>query len=140
MLTFNLFYFLLSLDLSEIPICESALSCDNLPCADNGRLPCSRVVCAVLISGDDIIWRDYAQTEIIENCKNPQFLCTINFKQSDGFNAGTPLRFTVYDVREKVSSTAVPIGYAEVVLGAIQVKIIVYILCTYILTISRIYL
>ncbi|XP_037814556.1 inositol polyphosphate-4-phosphatase type I A isoform X1 [Lucilia sericata] len=107
-------------DLSEIPICESALSCDNLPCADNGRLPCPRVVCAVLISGDDIIWRDYARTEIIENCKNPQFLCTMSFKNSDGFNADTPLRFTVYDVREKVSSTSVPIGYAEVVLGAIQ--------------------
>lgn len=122
MLINNLFYSLLSLDLSEIPICESALSCDNLPCADNGRLPCPRVVCAVLIVGDDIIWRNYAQTEIIENCKNPQFLCTINFKQSDGFNAGTPLRFTAYDVREKVSSTAVPIGYAEVVLGAIQVN------------------
>lgn len=46
----------------------------------------------------------------------------MNFKQSDGFNADTPLRFTVYDVREKVSSTSVPIGYAEVVLGAIQVR------------------
>lgn len=126
----NIFYFSLSLalfvnfifiDLSEIPLCESAVSCDNLPCADNGRLPCSRVVCGVLRPGDDIIWQDYARTEIIENTTNPQFLCTFTFKQSDGFTADTPLRFTVYDVREKMSQTAVPVGYAEVVLGAIQV-------------------
>lgn len=109
------------IDLSEIPLCESAVSCDNLPCADNGRLPCSRVVCGVLRPGDDIIWQDYARTEIIENTTNPQFLCTFTFKQSDGFTADTPLRFTVYDVREKMSQTAVPVGYAEVVLGAIQV-------------------
>uniref|UniRef100_A0A1I8PZI0 phosphatidylinositol-3,4-bisphosphate 4-phosphatase n=2 Tax=Stomoxys calcitrans TaxID=35570 RepID=A0A1I8PZI0_STOCA len=107
-------------DLSEIPLCESALSCDNLPCADNGRLPCPRVICGVLVPGEDIIWHDYARTEIIENTKSPQFLCTLTFKQSDGFTADTPLRFTVYDVREKVSQTSVPLGYAEVVLGAIQ--------------------
>ncbi|XP_075157465.1 inositol polyphosphate-4-phosphatase type I A [Haematobia irritans] len=107
-------------DLSEIPLCESALSCDNLPCSDNGRLPCPRVVCGILMAGEDIIWHDYARTEIIENTTNPQFVCTLIFRQSDGFTADTPLRFTVYDVREKVSQTSVPLGYAEVVLGAIQ--------------------
>lgn len=30
------------------------------------------------------------------------------------------VRFTVYDVREKVSQTAVPLGSAEVTLGAVQ--------------------
>uniref|UniRef100_A0A1A9W218 phosphatidylinositol-3,4-bisphosphate 4-phosphatase n=1 Tax=Glossina brevipalpis TaxID=37001 RepID=A0A1A9W218_9MUSC len=107
-------------DLSEIPICESALSCDNLPCADNGRMPNPRVVCAVLMPGDDVLWRDYAHTEVVENSIQPQFLCTICFRQSDGFNQDTPLRFTVYDVREKMSLISVPIGYAEVALGVIQ--------------------
>uniref|UniRef100_A0A1A9Z4R5 phosphatidylinositol-3,4-bisphosphate 4-phosphatase n=1 Tax=Glossina pallidipes TaxID=7398 RepID=A0A1A9Z4R5_GLOPL len=107
-------------DLSEIPICESALSCDNLPCADNGRMPNPRVVCAVWMSGNDILWRDYARTEVVENSIQPQFLCTVCFRQSDGFNQDTPLRFTVYDVREKMSLTSVPIGYAEIALGVIQ--------------------
>lgn len=30
------------------------------------------------------------------------------------------IRFTAYDVREKVSQTAVPLGFAEITLGVIQ--------------------
>lgn len=69
-----------------------------------------------------MLWRDFARTEIVERSANPQFLCTIRFKRSDGFSADTLLRFTVYDVRERLSHTAVPLAYAEVALGVIQVS------------------
>ncbi|XP_011179938.2 inositol polyphosphate-4-phosphatase type I A [Zeugodacus cucurbitae] len=107
-------------DLSEIPICESALSCDSLPCGDHGRLPNTRVVCSLLSLGNTMLWRDFARTEVVERSANPQFLCTMRFKRSDGFSADTLLRFTVYDVRERLSHTAVPLAYAEVALGVIQ--------------------
>jgi inositol polyphosphate-4-phosphatase len=42
------------------------------------------------------------------------------FRASDGLNAKTMIRFTAYDVREKVSQTAVPLGFAEINLGVIQ--------------------
>jgi inositol polyphosphate-4-phosphatase len=56
-----------------------------------------------------------------QRSSNPQFLCTIVFRASDGLNANTTMiRFTAYDVREKVSQTAVPLGFAEISLGVIQ--------------------
>jgi inositol polyphosphate-4-phosphatase len=55
-----------------------------------------------------------------QRSSNPQFLCTIVFRASDGLNANTMIRFTAYDVREKVSQTAVPLGFAEISLGVIQ--------------------
>lgn len=55
-----------------------------------------------------------------QRCSNPQYSCTIVFRACDGLNRNSVIRFTVYDVREKVSQTAVPLGSAEVVLGTIQ--------------------
>lgn len=55
-----------------------------------------------------------------QRCSNPQFLCTIAFRACDGLHAGSLVRFTVYDVREKLSQTAVPLGTAEITLGCIQ--------------------
>lgn len=42
------------------------------------------------------------------------------FRSCDGLNKNSLIRFTVYDVREKVSQTALPLGSAEVKLGEIQ--------------------
>lgn len=42
------------------------------------------------------------------------------FRSCDGLNKKSLIRFTVYDVREKVSQTALPLGSAEVKLGEIQ--------------------
>ena len=42
------------------------------------------------------------------------------FRASDGLNSNSMIRFTAYDVREKVSQTAVPLGFAEISLGPIQ--------------------
>lgn len=42
------------------------------------------------------------------------------FRSCDGLNKNSIIRFTVYDVREKVSQTAVPLGSAEIALGTIQ--------------------
>lgn len=55
-----------------------------------------------------------------QRCSNPQYLCTIVFRGCDGLNKNSIIRFTVFDVREKVSQTAVPLGSAEVALGTIQ--------------------
>lgn len=57
---------------------------------------------------------------VLQRCSNPQYLCTIVFRSGDGLNKNSLVRFTVYDVREKVSQTAVPLGSAEISLGAIQ--------------------
>lgn len=42
------------------------------------------------------------------------------FRSCDGLNKNSLIRFTVYDVREKVSQTALPLGSAEMKLGEIQ--------------------
>lgn len=47
-------------------------------------------------------------------------MCTITFRVGDNLNSSSQIRFTAYDVREKVSQTAVPIGSAEIALGVIQ--------------------
>lgn len=48
------------------------------------------------------------------------FLSTVAFRSSDGLTGDSLIRFTVYDVRERVSHTSVPLGSACVVLSAIQ--------------------
>lgn len=42
------------------------------------------------------------------------------FRSCDGLNKNSLIRFTIYDVREKVSQTALPLGSAEVKLGEVQ--------------------
>jgi inositol polyphosphate-4-phosphatase len=44
----------------------------------------------------------------------------VTFRESDGLTASSKIRFTVYDVREKLSKTAVVLGCAEIALGVIQ--------------------
>ncbi|XP_039497625.1 inositol polyphosphate-4-phosphatase type I A [Drosophila santomea] len=109
------------LDLSELPICETALSCDTLPLDTLGRPPNPQVVCSLLPSaGEDCVWREHARTELQERTRTPQFLCTMRFQRSAGLSASTRLRFSVHDVRERMTLTAVPLGHAEVALGVIQ--------------------
>ena len=55
-----------------------------------------------------------------QKSSNPGFLNTISFRASDGLTCDSRIRFTVFDVRERVSHTAVPIGSACVLLSAIQ--------------------
>ncbi|XP_034475025.1 inositol polyphosphate-4-phosphatase type I A [Drosophila innubila] len=107
-------------ELSELPICETAISCDNLPLDGFGRAPNPRVICSVLQPGEDCIWRQFARTELLERTRTPQFLCTMRFLRSGGFKTSTRLRFSVQDVRERVSLTSLPLGHAEVALGVIQ--------------------
>lgn len=57
---------------------------------------------------------------IFKNSSNPQFSCTFQFRNGDGLNSGTKIRFTAFDVREKLSKTAVPMGSAEIPLALIQ--------------------
>ncbi|KAH8411615.1 hypothetical protein KR215_007300 [Drosophila sulfurigaster] len=108
-------------ELSELPICETAISCDNLPLDGFGRPPNPRVICSVLQpTSDTCLWRHHARTELLERTRSPQFLCTMRFLRSAGFGADTRLRFSVHDVRERVSLTSLPLGHAEVALGFIQ--------------------
>lgn len=55
-----------------------------------------------------------------QRSSNPGFLSTVSFRASDGVTGDSRLRFTVYDVRERVSHTAIPLGSACVLLSAIQ--------------------
>ncbi|KAL5277009.1 INPP4A family protein [Megaselia abdita] len=105
------------IDLTEVPLCESSLACDNLLCDGHGRAPNPSVVVQI---SNGRGWRQYGRTEIIERSSNPQFVCTICFRASHGINSETLLRFIVYDVREKISQTSVPLGFAEIKLGIIQ--------------------
>ncbi|XP_050079267.1 inositol polyphosphate-4-phosphatase type I A isoform X2 [Anopheles maculipalpis] len=107
------------IDLNEIPICESVISCDNLLCDGNGKPPNPSVVVQVTSNNRASGWIKYGRTEVIERSSNPQFICTIAFRTCDGLHAESLIRFTAYDVREKVTQTAVPIGWAEISLGVI---------------------
>lgn len=126
-----------SKDFTEVPICESAISCDNLICDAHGKAPNPSIVVQVRVKNGG--WIKYGRTEVSEvvlmslsnelssltnfnfqRSSNPQFLCTIVFRASDGLNTNSLVRFTAYDVREKVSQTAVPLGFAEISLGVIQ--------------------
>lgn len=144
-------------DISEVPICEVVISCDNLLCDGHGRPPNPTVIVQIS-EANRSSWIRYGRTEVIEvtyssscwngfekncsknhlnwrkihttetfnslkllqRCSNPQYLCTIIFRSCDGLNKNSLIRFTVYDVREKVSQTAVPLGSAEVALGLVQ--------------------
>uniref|UniRef100_A0A182K713 phosphatidylinositol-3,4-bisphosphate 4-phosphatase n=1 Tax=Anopheles christyi TaxID=43041 RepID=A0A182K713_9DIPT len=107
------------IDLNEIPICESVISCDNLLCDGNGKPPNPSVVVQVTSNNRSSGWIKYGRTEVIERSSNPQFICTIAFRACDGLHSESLIRFTAYDVREKVTQTAVPIGWAEISLGVI---------------------
>ena len=44
----------------------------------------------------------------------------MSFRGSDGLSVDSKVRITAYDVRERVSQTATPIGSAIVTFGAVQ--------------------
>ncbi|KAK4877541.1 hypothetical protein RN001_010047 [Aquatica leii] len=107
------------LDISELPLCEISLACDNLLCDGHGRPPNPTLVVDIYMSLAKV-WVQYGRTEIIERSSNPGFLSTISFQASDGLTGESRVRFTAFDVRERVSQTALPIGSACVLLSAIQ--------------------
>lgn len=57
---------------------------------------------------------------LTQRSSNPGFLTTVSFRASDGLSTESKVRITAYDVRERVSQTATPIGNAIVTLNAIQ--------------------
>ncbi|CAH0545896.1 unnamed protein product [Brassicogethes aeneus] len=106
-------------DITEVPLCEVSFSCDNLLCDGHGMPPNPTLVVHVYMPTSKI-WVLYGRTEIVEKCSNPGFLCTVSFRSSDGLSGDSRVRFTVFDVRERVSETALPLGAACVLLGAVQ--------------------
>lgn len=60
----NVSILLFLLDLNEVPLCELALSCDNLLCYPYGRPPSPMIVIHVKYPSGHII--QYATTEMIE--------------------------------------------------------------------------
>ncbi|XP_076171479.1 inositol polyphosphate-4-phosphatase type I A isoform X2 [Ptiloglossa arizonensis] len=109
----------ISLHLDEIPMCEISLACDNLLCDGHGRPPNPLLEVDVQIKGSKT-WIKYARTEVVERSSNPSFLTTVSFRASDYLTTETKTRITAYDVRERVSQTATPIGSVIVTLNAIQ--------------------
>lgn len=59
--------FIKFLDLSEVPICEVSISCDNLLCDGHGRPPNPVVLVHVYLPTENV-WIKYAKTEVIEVC------------------------------------------------------------------------
>lgn len=55
-----------------------------------------------------------------QRSSNPGFLTTVSFRASDGLNMDSRVRITAFDVRERVSQTATPIGSAVMMFSAIQ--------------------
>lgn len=128
-------------------MCEISLACDNLLCDGHGRPP-TPVLEIDVQSKSSKTWIKYARTEvvdvIIENFQkislfkveqkfyksislylfqrssNPNFLTTVSFRASDGLTTETKIRITAYDVRERVSQTATPIGSAVVTFSTVQ--------------------
>lgn len=55
----------LDIDIGEIPICESAISCDNLLCDGHGRAP-NPIVVVQVVAQNRNGWIKYSRTEVIE--------------------------------------------------------------------------
>lgn len=106
-------------DPAEVPMCEISLACDNLLCDGHGRPP-TPVLEIDVQSKSSKTWIKYARTEVVERSSNPNFLTTVSFRASDGLTTETKIRITAYDVREKVSQTATPIGSAIVIFNTVQ--------------------
>ncbi|CAK1588461.1 unnamed protein product [Parnassius mnemosyne] len=105
-------------DMTEIPLCELALSCDNLLCDSYGKPPSPLIVVYVKYSKEVCI--KYGTTEIVETSSNPCFSKTILFRASDGLTGEAMIRIVVYNVKEKVTETAVPMGFTSLQLSTIQ--------------------
>ncbi|XP_043471404.1 inositol polyphosphate-4-phosphatase type I A isoform X2 [Leptopilina heterotoma] len=106
-------------DPAEIPICEISLACDNLLCDGHGRPP-NPVLELDIQTNQSKMWIKYARTEVVERSSNPGFLTTVCFRASDGLNMDSRVRITSFDVRERVSQTATPIGSAVMMFSTIQ--------------------
>ncbi|XP_063837987.1 inositol polyphosphate-4-phosphatase type I A-like [Ostrinia nubilalis] len=106
------------IDMNEVPLCELALSCDNLLCDAHGRPPSPTIV--IYVRYPKGLSVRYGATEIVETCSNPSFSKTILFRASDGLSGDALVRIVVYDVRERVTETAVPMGFTALQLSTIQ--------------------
>nr|CAH7757510.1 unnamed protein product [Callosobruchus chinensis] len=106
-------------DITEVPLCEISLACDNLLCDGHGRPPNPTLAVDVYMASSKV-WVHYGRTEIVEHTSNPVFLTTVQFRASDRLSSSTPVRFSAWDVRERVSGTAAPLGSACVLLGALM--------------------
>ncbi|XP_072930863.1 inositol polyphosphate-4-phosphatase type I A isoform X2 [Epargyreus clarus] len=105
-------------DMNEVPLCELAISCDNLLCDAHGKPPSPLIVLYVRYHKGFCV--KYGTTEIVETCSNPSFSKTILFRASDGLTGDALVRLVVYDVKERVSETAVPMGFTSLTLSTIQ--------------------
>lgn len=107
-----------ALDTIELPLCEVSLCCDNLLCDGHGRPPRPVLVLHVYIPKEDV-WLKYTNTEIVEKSSNPSFLKTVCFWPSDGLTSESCIRITAYDVREKFSGLATPLGSAKLYISTL---------------------
>ncbi|XP_071446708.1 inositol polyphosphate-4-phosphatase type I A isoform X2 [Hetaerina americana] len=107
-----------TLDPSEVPLCEVSLSCDNLLCDGHGRPPNPMLLIHAFIPLEGA-WVECARTEVVERSSNPVFLSTALFRASEGLGPETKIRISAYDVRERLSRTATPLGAAVATLGSL---------------------
>ena len=96
-------------DLSEAPLCEMSLSCDNLLCDALGRSPSAKIVISILNNNKNPIWNKLCQTEVSEKSSNPVFMRTILLSANLSGDK-TQIKLEAYDMREKYTSTKTLLG------------------------------
>lgn len=69
----NVVNYLFLPDLSELPLCEVSLACDNLLCDGHGRPPNPMLMIDVYMPSVKL-WVTYGHTEVIEVPVHPHFL------------------------------------------------------------------
>ena len=89
-------------------------------CDGHGRPPNPVLEIDIRSNQSGTTWIKYARTEVVECSSNPIFLTTVSFRGSDGISPETRIRLTAYDVRERVSQTATPVGSAVLTFNALQ--------------------
>ncbi|XP_054709004.1 inositol polyphosphate-4-phosphatase type I A-like [Uloborus diversus] len=90
------------------PFMELSLCCDNLMCDGDGHPP-NPVVCVSINTHPSVKWIKYAQTEIVEKSSNPCFFTTVTFIKGE-VSELTRLKLSVYDIKERVTSTSTLLG------------------------------
>lgn len=65
LIVFYYFFWVLTIDIAEVPICEISLACDNLLCDGHGRPPNPSLVVDIYMPLTKF-WVQYGRTEIIE--------------------------------------------------------------------------
>ncbi|CAH1776626.1 unnamed protein product [Owenia fusiformis] len=95
----------------EEPMLEICLACENLPCIA-ANVPPNPFIAVSVITPPQQQWARHGHSEIIEKTCNPAFLTTIAFGTGNMIAPSTRVKLTVYDIKERITSTMAQLGQA----------------------------